>query len=300
MLDGLRLLSVETGELRDLIDGHNRRVVGWYPALAPDGRMLAFARPSGQAVSGLYLLDCSNDGRPWGDPRRVSLIDGDVSGLTWTADGRALLYSSGRLSGGSGLSKTIGRVSATPGARPGQLSLGEDATSPTVARAAARLAFVRNTLDVNIWRTTLSERASRVIAPSQFVSSTRSDWNPQYSPDGRRVAFESTRTGESAIWVAGADGTNVEQIFSRTGKHSGTPRWAPDSRRLAFDSTAEGNFDIYAIELGGARPLRLTTNAADDAMPSWSPDGNGSISPPIVQAGRKCGRCVRPVVRRNR
>jgi Tol biopolymer transport system component/DNA-binding winged helix-turn-helix (wHTH) protein len=311
VLDGLRLLSVETGELRDLTDRHGGRVVGWYPAVAPDGGRLAFARPSGQAVSGLYVLVLSSGGQFLDDARSVSRIDGDVSGLTWTSDSSALVYSSGRLSGSSGLSKTLWRVPATPGARPQQLQLGEDATSPAIASSAARLAFVRNTLDVNIWRTTLPERAARAPAPSRFVSSTRSDWNPQYSPDGSRVAFESTRSGESAIWVAAADGTNVEKIFSRAGKHVGTPRWAPDSQRIAFDSTAEGNFDIYAIEPGGVRPVRLTTDAADDVMPSWSPDGTGiyfasnrtgrqevwKVRPsggPAEQVTRNGGACVYP------
>src|SRR5262245_56675532 len=73
--------------------------------------------------------------------------------------------------------------------------------------------------------------------------------------------------------MAAADGSNLEEVFSRAGKHSGTPRWSPDSRRIAFDSTAEGNFDIYVIELGSARTLRLTADAADDAIPNWSPDG---------------------------
>jgi Tol biopolymer transport system component len=311
VVDGLRLLSVETGALTHLTDGHGARVVGWYPAVAPDGRSLAFARPSGQAFSGLYLVDLSNDGQFRSEVRTLSRIDGDVSGLTWTADSRALVYSSGRLSGSSGLSKTIWRIPAAPGARPQQLPLGEDATSPEIARNADRLAFVRNTLDVNVWRATLPEPTVAAAPPVRFVSSTRSDWNPQYSPDGSRIAFESTRTGESAIWVAAAEGADAEEIFSRAGKHAGTPRWAPDSRRIAFDSTADGSFDIYVIELGNARPQRVTTDAADDAMPSWSADGTWiyfasdrtgrqevwKVRPsggPAEQVTRKGGACVYP------
>ena len=73
--------------------------------------------------------------------------------------------------------------------------------------------------------------------------------------------------------MSDADGSNLVEVFSRPGKHSGTPRWSPDSQRLAFDSTAEGDFDIYVIRPGSERPVRLTTEPGDDAMPSWSPDG---------------------------
>ena len=273
VLDGLRLLSVETGEVRDLTDRHGKRVVGWYPAVAPDGKRIAFARPSSQAVSSLFVVDLPSSGQFRDDARAVSVIDGDISGLTWTADSGALVYAGGKLSGSSGLLKAIWRLPATPGAQPQQLPLGENATSPAIARSADRLAFVRTTLDVNIWRTTLPRGGTLAPKSSRFVSSTRSDWNPQYSPDGRRVAFESTRSGESAVWVAAADGANAEKVFSRPGKHAGTPRWSPDSQRIAFDSTAEGNFDIFTIVPGGARPVGLTTDPADDAMPSWSPDG---------------------------
>ena len=109
--------------------------------------------------------------------------------------------------------------------------------------------------------------------PARYVSSTRNDGNPQYSPDGRRLAFASDRTGHSGVWVSDADGSNIVEVFSRAGKHSGTPRWSPDSQRLAFDSTAEGDFDIYVIRPGSRQPVRLTTEPGDDAMPSWAPDG---------------------------
>ena len=311
ILDGLRLLSLDTGEVHDLTDGSGQRVAGWYPAVAPNRRSIAFARPSGYAISGLYVIDLSDDGTPRGEPRRGSLIDGDIWGLTWTADGRHIVLASGKLSGSSGIGKTLSRIAAVAGAKPERLPLGEDVTSPAISRAGARLAFVRNTLDVNIWRATLSGTGGSSPPLARFVSSTRNDWNPQYSPDGRRLAFESSRTGQSAVWVSDADGSNTVEVFSRAGRHAGTPRWSPDSQRLAFDSSAEGNFDIYAIRPGNRQPVRLTTDAADDVMPSWAPDGKWiyfasnrtgrqevwKVPPsggPATQVTRQGGACVHP------
>jgi eukaryotic-like serine/threonine-protein kinase len=272
VLSGLRLLSLDTGKLRDLTTNAGARVSGWYPAVAPDGRTMAFARTSGFAGFGLYLLALSSDGTFKGAPRLLSLVDGNLAGLAWTADSRHLVFASGRLSGTSGMGKTLWRMPATEGARPTQVPVGNDATAPAIPSRGDRLAFVRNTLVVNLWLAFADARGGG--GSSRFAPSTRSDWNPHYSPDGSRVAFESNRTGESAIWVSAADGSNLMEVFSRAGRHSGSPRWAPDGGRIAFDSTAAGNFDIYAIQPGTAQPLRLTTESSDDVMPSWSPEGN--------------------------
>jgi eukaryotic-like serine/threonine-protein kinase len=273
IVDGLKRVSLETGEVRALSSRSGARLTGWYPAVHPGGRILAFARPSSSAVTGLYLIDVSDRGEPAGEPRAVMLFDGDVSGIAWAADGRHLVFSGGRLSGSSGTSKVLWRIAATEGAQPERLPFGEGANSPAISPAGDRLAFVRTTLDVSIWRARLGDGTTPAAA-ARFVSSTRDEWSPQYSPDGKRLAFESNRTGESAIWVGDADGSNLVEVFSRAGKHSGTPRWAPDNERLAFDSTAEGtSYDIYVIRVGSAQPARLTTHPADDAMPSWAPDG---------------------------
>ncbi len=311
VLSGLRRLSLDTGELRDLTTDTGARVSGWYPAVAPNGRTMAFARPSGLAAYGLYVLALSGDGTFPGAPRLLSLVDGDLAGLAWTADSSDIVFASGRLTGTSGMAKTLWRIPATEGARPRPVPVGDDATAPAMPSRGDRLAFVRNTLVVNLWLATLPEARARAEPPTRFAPSTRSDWNPYYSPDGNRVAFESTRTGESAIWVSAADGSNPMEVFSRPGRHSGTPRWAPDGQRIAFDSTAAGNFDVYAIQLGTAQPLRLTTEAADDVMPSWSPDGRWiyfasnrtgrqevwkvpAAGGPAAQITRKGGACAYP------
>ena len=311
VLNGLRLLSLETGELRDLTTTSGTRIAGWFPTISPDRTAIAFARPSGLASFRIYRLAIATDGAFRGEPEQLASIDGDLWGITWTADSRDLVFASGRLSGTSGTLKVLWRLHATGKANPERVPAGENVTAPAIASHGERLAFVQNTLKVGLWLATVAEPGGRAEPPSRFAYSTHNEWNPQYSPDGGRVAFESNRTGESAIWVSAADGSGLMEIFSRAGKHSGTPRWAPDGRRLAFDSSAAGNFDVYMIEVGSVQPQRLTTHAADDAVPSWSPDGRwvyfsssrtgrqevwrvAAGGGPAIQVTRNGGACVFP------
>jgi Tol biopolymer transport system component len=110
-----------------------------------------------------------------------------------------------------------------------------------------------------------------------FIVSSLRDTAPQFSPDGTRIAFESSRsTGALEIWVAQADGSKPVQMTNRLGRHQGTPRWSPDGRWIAFDSQGQdGQWNIYIIDAAGSAPRRMTFESSNEAMPFWSRDGRG-------------------------
>lgn len=102
---------------------------------------------------------------------------------------------------------------------------------------------------------------------------TKDDFQPSYSPDGRRIAFESDRSGNEEIWVAEEDGSDAIQLTSFTKAYSGTPRWSPDGHQIAFDSDAAGQWNIYVVSSQHGGPVRLTTGSGSQIRPSWSHDG---------------------------
>jgi Tol biopolymer transport system component len=154
---------------------------------------------------------------------------------------------------------------------PERLDLaGVHASYPAVARTGNRLAFSREQTNYDIWR----YKSDGALEP--FITSSLVEQNPQFSPDGSRVAVASGRSGDrSEIWVVNADGSRPVQPTSRLGRYQGTPRWSPDGRWIAFDSLGQDvQWDIWIVEANGGRPRRITSEPSNESAPAWSRDGN--------------------------
>ena len=126
---------------------------------------------------------------------------------------------------------------------------------------------------MSIWRVDLSGPARSPGTPFQLIPSTRNDVNPAYSPDGKKIAFNSDRSGHSEIWVCNSDGSNAVQLTSIGEGYAYAPKWSPDGRSIAFVAIVGGNEDIYVVSANGGTHRRLTTDPAGDMFPFWSRDG---------------------------
>ncbi len=110
--------------------------------------------------------------------------------------------------------------------------------------------------------------ASRWSSQSQLTTARATDVNPVWSPDGARIAFETTATatGKSTSWRR--DGSEQTAVSNDPAQDS-EPEWSPDSRFIAFTSFRNGTYDVYAMSPNGSGQTRLTDNAASDGGPSW-------------------------------
>ena len=96
--------------------------------------------------------------------------------------------------------------------------------------------------------------------------------DPSWAPDGRRLAFTSSRDGNDEIYVYDADsGVQTRVTFDPAADRE--PAWSPDGTRLAFQSTRDGNPELYVVPAAGGTPARLTFDPADDRQPAWSSTG---------------------------
>jgi Tol biopolymer transport system component len=122
-----------------------------------------------------------------------------------------------------------------------------------------------------VWRLPLA--AGKPGKPERLIYSTRRDIEPRYSPDGRKVAFTSDRSGANEVWVCGADGSNALQLTSMNATMTAGARvvagWPAAGFRL-FARRAAGAVHDGA---NGSAPVRLTNNPAHESAPGWSRDG---------------------------
>jgi Tol biopolymer transport system component/DNA-binding winged helix-turn-helix (wHTH) protein len=236
------------------------------PAFSPDGSRVAFERGSvGGLSKDLFVIPVSG-----GEPRRLTFDNSWGGSPAWTQDGADIVFSSNR-----GGPMTLWRVSATGGPPRPVAGVSAMAYAPSISRKGNLLAYEHDTFTTGIWRislkdkTHLSDRATRLISARGMINT-----RPSFSPDGKKVVFESDRMGFSDIWYCDSDGSNCVQLTSLHGT-AGTARWSPDGHRIAFEFQSQHYYDVYVLEVPDGRPRRLLTfSEADNGAPNWSRDGN--------------------------
>jgi Tol biopolymer transport system component len=259
---GLFLLSVETLEKRRLTSSPHDGVADSCPAVSPDGRTLAFTRSTGGRYD-IYVLRLGANYEPQGVPERLAGGEGKGrSAAAWTPDGSEIIFAGGG----------VWRVVPFASEKPRKLAL-ESQNVPAVAisRQGNRLAYVDAKWGVNIWRVDLLGPDRKPGVPFRLIPSTRAEAHPAYSPDGRRITFDSNRSGHPEIWLSDSDGSNPVQLTSFGGPTVQSPRWSPDGRNVVFH-VAAGRSDIYVISASGGLPRRLTTGPSGGSWPCWSRD----------------------------
>jgi Tol biopolymer transport system component len=93
-------------------------------------------------------------------------------------------------------------------------------------------------------------------------------FNPQFSPNGSSIVFESTKDGKSSIYTISPDGSNVKKITDTT-FHYGQPAWSPDGRRLVYYGSSRP-MQLFTNSVTGGEQKELPTPGFDAYQPAWS------------------------------
>jgi TolB protein len=110
---------------------------------------------------------------------------------------------------------------------------------------------------------------------------------PQFSPDGKKIAFRRVTDEPGMLWdltksarnsevfVIDADGSNPINL-SKSPAYDGWPTWSPDGAKVLFSSNRSGPANIgqlYVVDVDGSNLQKLTDGPGSFVQPSWSRDG---------------------------
>jgi hypothetical protein len=154
------------------------------------------------------------------------------------------------------------------------LSQGEGgplAASAVASSANGRIAFARYTGEGFNHKYAILTMNPDGTGVTQITSSDEFSWDPTWSPDGTRIAFDDTLD----IYVMNEDGTNrVKLTGSAETSLNGGQDWSPDGSKIAFSSTRSGSWDIWVMNADGSNAQRLANDHELESAPAWSPDGS--------------------------
>ena len=229
------------GTVRDFFFGSAKSAWGSTPIWSADGRRVSFMTfdcahwpPAGACPTDVWIMNVDGTGR-----ENVTRRWGRQLSPIWSPDWQRILFVRNPCRGVQRLCSGLDQI------------YGLNANGTGVRRLARGV----------------TNRKNRV---GQRVSEYGS--TPKWSPDGRKIAFVSDRTGSAEVYVMNADGSGQRRL-TRHAKPKELA-WSPDGRMLAIGSHASGGpRDVYVMNADGTGLLNLTPGPGGGEALSWSPDG---------------------------
>lgn len=272
--DCIYLLSLDGLQRKRITDG---AAVGDYsPEFSPGGERIAFLR----IVADMNLSEIYTKSLNGGPERRLTSDTAVIRSLAWSSDKRIVFVSNRNAS-------NLLWSMPESGGEPHLVGLATQVHSVTAAARAPRIACALYYRNVNIWRANLPAAEN---SPTLLIGSSRVNHSAQYSPDGGKILFYSDRAGQSELWVARADGSDLRRLtfFSspkRANRSIGSPNWSPDGAHIVYDSLQTKRSQIYVMNADGSGQRQFTTDPGEAMMPTWSRDGRS-----IYYVARRGGR----------
>ena len=113
--------------------------------------------------------------------------------------------------------------------------------------------------------------------PQVVARSKESLLSPAWSPDGRKIAYVSFESGNSAVYVQDIGTGSRTLIASHPRGINSAPAWSPDGSKLAVSLSYVGNPEIFVIDVASRQERRITNNVSIDTEPVFTPDGQSII-----------------------
>ncbi len=109
-------------------------------------------------------------------------------------------------------------------------------------------------------------------AAEQLTAYEQDIAQPDFSPDGTQITFQSYYDGNFNIWTISAGGRGLRQLTEGPFDHR-EPQFSPDGTSIAFSCDLSGSYGIYALDLATGKITTWADTSAEEYEPAWSPDG---------------------------
>ena len=106
---------------------------------------------------------------------------------------------------------------------------------------------------------------------SRLTKDSGIDTSPSFSPDGKKIVFNSDRGGSPQLFIMDNDGKNIKRISKGRGVY-GNPVWSPRGDLIAFTKLTQGNFHIGIMDTSGNNERVIVRDFSLES-PAWSPNG---------------------------